>query len=319
MDPTGSLTGAFPRIQENAFMGAIFFLLALAIIVAVVRIMLRIHQSQRFDVDDGFLALAVVTLCASAGVLHAAKNLIYVQVRLSLGLITAKTPALLNELLYYHKLEEAASVLLWISIFAVKFAFLFFFRSLIQRVRPLEVWWFVVVGVMVLAACTCIPLGFMVCPDFSSSFLKTCPASVIVQRETVYLDTTVCIDVLTDLLIISIPTALLWRVKIDLRRKIAIGAVLSLSISMIAIAIIRVALAPLPNDVTDSVWIFFWQFVEAAAAIFMVSLTAIRSVFGHKKAERSSRKAPLSQQYVNMETLDKSGSHGYKAEVGDAV
>lgn len=88
---------------------------------------------------------------------------------------------------------------------------------------------------------------------------------------------------------------------------------------MIAIAIIRVALAPLPNDVTDSVWIFFWQFVEAAAAIFMVSLTAIRSVFGHKKAERSSRKAPLSQQYVNMETLDKSGSHGYKAEVGDAV
>lgn len=134
--------------------------------------MLRIHQSQRFDVDDGFLALAVVTLCASAGVLHAARNLIYVQVRLSLGLITAKTPALLNELLYYHKLEETASVLLWISIFAVKFAFLFFFRSLIQRVRPLEVWWFVVVGVMVLAACTCIPLGFMVCPDFSYSFLS---------------------------------------------------------------------------------------------------------------------------------------------------
>lgn len=149
-----------------------FSLLAVAIVAAAVRIFLRIRRFHRLDIDDGFLALAVVTLIASAGVIHASRSLLYVQVRLSLGLITQKTPALLEELFHYHKLEETASVLLWTSIFAVNFSFLFFFRSLIQRVRRLEIWWYVVVGIEVLAACTCIPLGFMICPDFSSSFMS---------------------------------------------------------------------------------------------------------------------------------------------------
>ena len=143
----------------------------MAIIAAVLRIYLRLRHDHRLDIDDYFLGLAAVNLCASAGVLLAARVLIYVQVRLSLGLVTGQTPVLASELLYYHKLEEAASVLLWISIFAVKFSFLFFFRNLIQRVRPLKIWWHVVVGITVVAACTCVPLGFMVCPDFSSSFL----------------------------------------------------------------------------------------------------------------------------------------------------
>ncbi len=88
---------------------------------------------------------------------------------------------------------------------------------------------------------------------------------------------------------------------------------------MIIIAIIRVVLAPLPHDVTDSVWIFFWQFVEAAAAILMVSLTAIRSLFGQNKVEKNSRKLPLSQRYVNMETLNNGGSREYKSQVEDTV
>lgn len=49
---------------------------------------------------------------------------------------------------------------------------------------------------------------------------------------------TAYIDVLTGLFILSIPTALLWRVKTDLRRKTPTGTVLIRSIFMIAIAII---------------------------------------------------------------------------------
>lgn len=115
---------------------------------------------------------------------------------------------------------------------------------------------------------------------------------------------TAYIEVLTGLFLLSIPTALLWRVKTDLRRKTATGTVLIRSIFMIAIAIIRVALAPLGNDVTDSVWIFLWQSVEAAAAVFLFSLTAARSLNGQTKNEETSRKSPLSQrvhQYGNSE------------------
>ena len=94
--------------------------------------------------------------------------------------------------------------------------------------------------------------------------------------------------------VVSIPTYLLVNAKIQLRRKIALFCVLGLSIVMIVIAVIRVAFAHLPGSIvaksglTDTVWLFFWQDIEAAVAIIMVSLTAFRGIFGQDKARASS-------------------------------
>lgn len=83
---------------------------------------------------------------------------------------------------------------------------------------------------------------------------------------------TAYIDILTGLIILPIPTALLWRVKNNLRRKTVIGTVLSRSISMIAIAIIRVALTHLGNNVTDSVWILLWHYHGSCSGSLLILL-----------------------------------------------
>ena len=79
-------------------------------------------------------------------------------------------------------------------------------------------------------------------------------------------------------------------VKLEFRRKMALAAVLCLSVFMMIIAIVRVAASALPDGVTDTSWLFFWQTMEAAVAIIIVSLTAIRSLFG-ANAATSSKKA----------------------------
>ena len=87
--------------------------------------------------------------------------------------------------------------------------------------------------------------------------------------------------------------ALLWKVHISLRRKLALGAILCLSVFMVVIAIIRAALAILPQRTTDTVWIFFWQTIEAATAVIMASVTTMFSLFGQEIASRNSkRKSP---------------------------
>ena len=48
---------------------------------------------------------------------------------------------------------------------------------------------------------------------------------------------------------------------------------------MIIIAIVRAAGSLLPGGVTDTVWLFFWQVMEAAVAVIMVALTGSRSLF----------------------------------------
>ncbi|KAI9689399.1 MAG: hypothetical protein M1822_010050 [Bathelium mastoideum] len=64
---------------------------------------------------------------------------------------------------------------------------------------------------------------------------------------------------------------------------------LCLSIFMIVIAIVRVAAFLLPGHVTDTVWLFFWQTMEAAVAVIMVALTGFRSLFQSDQAKDSRR------------------------------
>jgi len=65
-----------------------------------------------------------------------------------------------------HVLETIALELSWTSIFAVKLSFLFFFKTLVNRIRPMTILWRVVVGVTAVAwavGCVCV---VMECPYF---------------------------------------------------------------------------------------------------------------------------------------------------------
>lgn len=80
-------------------------------------------------------------------------------------------------------------------------------------------------------------------------------------------------------IVISIPTILLWRVKIALRKKLALASVLCLSIFLIIISIIKVAAAHTIGTQVDATWVIFWLQAEAAVAVIAVSITMFRSLF----------------------------------------
>ena len=104
------------------------------------------------------------------------RNLLYLQIYASLNLIPFPNADLF---LRYDKLLQAASVLEWVAIFSAKFALVIFFRKLVDR-SSFKTWWKFVLVALILLAGVCIPLGFMVCRDFSSSFLSEsiCPVDV---------------------------------------------------------------------------------------------------------------------------------------------
>ena len=73
--------------------------------------------------------------------------------------------------------------------------------------------------------------------------------------------------------------ALLWRVRIDLRRKFALGTMLCLSVFTIITAIVKVSGGNTNNGQIDSSWVIFWLQIEAAVAVMVVSITAYRALF----------------------------------------
>ncbi|KAL9028227.1 MAG: hypothetical protein Q9180_007198, partial [Flavoplaca navasiana] len=78
---------------------------------------------------------------------------------------------------------------------------------------------------------------------------------------------------------IAIPVALLWRVRISLRRKLILMFVLGLSIFTIILSIVRIAGAQYPASSIDPAWMVFWLQLEAAVAVTIVSITSYRSLF----------------------------------------
>lgn len=90
---------------------------------------------------------------------------------------------------------------------------------------------------------------------------------------------TAVIDVVTDILIASIPICLLWEVRIATRQKVGLGMTLCLSLVIAIIALIRVGGIYLPGRRVDVVWFSFWQQNECNIAVWMVSMTAFRSFF----------------------------------------
>lgn len=93
----------------------------------------------------------------------------------ALRLVYEMTPPVLTKPLYYHKLKETASVPSVDHIIRREFLFPFpFIAVLYDACGLLDIWRFVVISVMALAACKYITLVSMVCRDFYSSFLSSC-------------------------------------------------------------------------------------------------------------------------------------------------
>lgn len=86
--------------------------------------------------------------------------------------------------------------------------------------------------------------------------------------------------------VVSIPVILLWKVKINLRRKLALWGILCLSIFTAITAIIKVAGGNIGHDQVDSAWVIFWEQAEASVAIIVVSVSAFRTLFVTHRASK---------------------------------
>ena len=86
--------------------------------------------------------------------------------------------------------------------------------------------------------------------------------------------------------VISIPVILLWNVKMNIRRKLALWGILCLSVFTAITAIIKLAGGNTSHGQVDSAWAIFWLQAEAAVAIIVVSITAFRALFVAHRASK---------------------------------
>lgn len=124
-------------------------------------------------------------------------------------------------------------------------------------------------------------------------------------------------DVTSDILVVSLPVALLWKVRINVWQKVGLSLSLCLSLVMVFVTIVRMAGIKLAG-VVDIVWLAFWQQQECSIAVIMVSVSAFRSFFVAGAARKRSPKLPIASRRVILAnnqspTADTSVSQGLTA------
>ncbi|MCJ1476804.1 hypothetical protein MMC13_005473 [Lambiella insularis] len=279
-----SSEGRIPKAVLTTVSGLLF---GIAIAAAFLSTIARVRHRNGIGYDDLFLLLACVFLIASTALLYDVAPALYFEEALTLDPISVTFgPDSIAELEWYQKVAYAFLDISTASVYAVKFSFLFFFRALIDRLRGMILYWRVVLGITATAFAFSVSAPFIGCSGFGLDL--SCLDHNTFVRTIAMSSTTSCLDIATDVLIIAIPTRLLWQVKIKPRQKLILGATLCLSVFMIITCIIQVAGLTLTGsgnalggsgESFDGGWQVFWQQVEACIAVTVISFTSFRSLF----------------------------------------
>ena len=152
-------------------------LFAFCMISSCARFYIRIVVQKSFSVDDGVLLFGVGCLIAAIALLFVFIDRMYL-----VGATEAGTPNIqlppdfIEEAFAFHKYVTVALILTWCSIVAVKFSYLILFKKLIDRIRPMVVYWWCVASFNAIISAYGASVYVAACPEFNSfKSCKYCP------------------------------------------------------------------------------------------------------------------------------------------------
>ncbi|KAL9594377.1 MAG: hypothetical protein Q9219_007071 [cf. Caloplaca sp. 3 TL-2023] len=75
--------------------------------------------------------------------------------------------------------------------------------------------------------------------------------------------------------VIVVPVNMLWKVKISLRQKLALGGIFSITVVIMVFAIIRVVVVSNFSQTPDQTWLYMWSSVEQTVFACLASFRAL--------------------------------------------
>jgi hypothetical protein len=150
--------------------GVFIAFLPIIVIATTARLGVKLHNNRRLEIDDGFLILALCCSLASWVVVWLMRDLIYLQMEMVLGMKEIELVDI-ESMPVYFKRYNASMVLTWTAVYSVKLSFMFFFRKFMSRMRFLEIYWWVIMGILIPTFVFSAFFYFWICTDFTITYL----------------------------------------------------------------------------------------------------------------------------------------------------
>ncbi|CAI6339580.1 unnamed protein product [Periconia digitata] len=288
------------RVDQLSFKVWIILLAACAILASTARLLVRHLRERTFCLDEYFMLLSAICFIIETGLVYSSISPIYLidAVTLQLPVLSytmrptegSPTHDLREEFLQSnHRTVGAYFVFGWLAIFAVKASFLSLFHKMLRNVnKKLMIWFWVTVVLTVISVMAVVLETFELCSKFGAGpvqcffedgFTFSIHSTVVVQL----------LDIITDLMVISIPVLLLQLSSLRLKLKLRLVLVLCLSTACIVIGIARMAGGVHSNVLSRKqfsiVWLTFMLHCEAAVALMAGSVPALHALFTSQESK----------------------------------
>lgn len=294
------LTGAAKGLDEAGLKAVAWAGVATAGVFLALRLFARLREARCLFIDDVWMIASFVVLTINA-ILQTlqAESLFYI-LYVSIGRLPVDE-GLVVEGTAYVKYQFAIIGLMWTVLWCVKASFLSLYWRLFDGLPHYKrVWWLVVVftalayaGCWFASAWTCHPpstyfqFGKELCSNhFMCTTLLTmpylvgqCNKPIDQQGSTISISYSTAVDILSDLMIMSLPLRLLRELQVTRPQKIGLAVVFCLGMTIIAVAVIRMTQI-IGQARVDPVGLAVWGLVESSVSVIVGSLPPLKSFLG---------------------------------------
>ncbi|GKZ20611.1 hypothetical protein AbraIFM66951_005938 [Aspergillus brasiliensis] len=264
-------------INEVAFVTVLWVCLTITFFFVLVRLLLQYYVEHKWHTYDVLIVAAWLLSLANCIVWSVYyKQMFYVATLTTGSVDYSKLQAnIISIQEQYLRGQLAGYLLSYTSLWLVKLSFIFFFRLLGNRFRAQRILWWAVLAFVI--ACYGVTLGSMDYACETASFediIEACASAHSIWYERVRLKVATSMDIVSDAAIIVLSGHVMWRVKINLWRKLALIGVSFLTAFIIIIALVRLELSVSGTGILSPAWLVFWNAIEICVAIMMACLAS---------------------------------------------
>ncbi|PYH44038.1 uncharacterized protein BP01DRAFT_275612, partial [Aspergillus saccharolyticus JOP 1030-1] len=265
---------SFPR-----FIATLWTFSALASCFIIFRLYVRLLTYRRLFLDDALVVAAWITTVATAVMWQVEGPVLYHYSPVFGGQVLP-TLEFLDAYLHLQGYMVAWLVLFYSGLWLVKLSFLSFFYTLGGKMRTHRIWWWVVFGFTVAWWFVCIGIIDYRCLINDTSYIMThCGSTGHIHKDNQIIYISCAGDILTDLLILSVPIFLLWETQLPQRQKLVLLCFFLITVVIMAIALVRVILGVDYSQTMDISWFYFWSSMEMGAAVMVACAASFRQLY----------------------------------------
>lgn len=272
-------------------------MITLATCFTVTRLGIRCYKRRFWLIEDVTVCLAWACFTAMSIGYICVTPAVYRIAAVGNGEI-APYPTLKQDSEYLVKIFFPNTLLLWTTLWLVKFALLLQCRRLVDRLPTHIRIWKCIVGFAALVYVGCVISEFTSCRSLHDWFtFGMCQTERDARASVISLFYSFAVDIVTDLMIMLFPLPTLWKLKMSPLRKYSIMAIFGVGTICIVTSIVRVAQirSKSGSKQPSPSWLELWAMVEAAVAVVVACLPSFGLLLPSVKPSRAGYSSSFSQ------------------------